>query len=104
MSIKDSVTRRRALLLSASAAAGFALGGLPRFALGAPLNSPTLPIPSLIDARDGEAVTLTLQKTRHRFGSGAAVPSTGISSSYLGPVVRIHRGDTIPFRVKKPSR
>lgn len=100
MSFKDSLTRRQALLLSASAAAGFALNGLPRFAHGAPSSAPTLPIPSLIDARDGEAVTLTLQRTRHRFGLGAAVPSTGISSSYLGPVVRIHGGDTIPFRVE----
>lgn len=37
------------------------------------------------DARDGEPV-LKLQKTRHRFGPGPTVPSTGISSSYLGPL------------------
>jgi FtsP/CotA-like multicopper oxidase with cupredoxin domain len=59
-----------------------------------------LPIPTLIDARDGEPVTLTLQKGRHRFGAGAAVASTGISASYLGPVVRVRSGDTIPFRVE----
>ncbi len=100
MSIKGSFTRRRALLMSASAAAGLALDGLPRFAYGAPSSAPTLPIPNLIEARDGEAVTLALRKTRHRFGSGAAVPSMGISSSYLGPVVRIRGGDTIPFRVE----
>ena len=47
-----------------------------------------------------EPVTLALQKSRHRFGSGAAVPSMGISSSYLGPVVRVRSGDTIPFRVE----
>ena len=28
------------------------------------------------------------------------MPSTGISSSYLGPVVRVRTGDTIPFRVE----
>ena len=98
MSISESLTRRQALLLSGAAVAGAAIGGLPRLAHGAP--SPSLPIPTLIDARSGEPVTLALQKTRHRFGSGALVPSTGISSSYLGPVVRIHSGDTIPFRVE----
>lgn len=100
MSVKSSFTRRRALLLSASAAAGLALDSLPRFAHGAPSGAPTLPIPDLIDAHDGEAVTLSLRKTRHRFGSGPAVSSMGISSSYLGPVVRIRGGDTIPFRVE----
>jgi blue copper oxidase len=45
-------------------------------------------------------VTLTLQKTQHRFGSGGAVPARGISASYLGPVVRVRNGDTIPFRVE----
>ena len=100
MSIKNSFTRRQALLLSSAAATGLALGGLPRLAQGALSPAPSLPIPTLIDARHGEPVTLSLQKSRHRFGSGPAVPSTGISSSYLGPVVRVRSGDTIPFRVE----
>jgi cuproxidase len=100
MSIQASLTRRQALLLSASAAAGLTVAGLPRWASGAPSTGPTLPIPQLIEARNGEPVTLSLQKTQHRFGSGPAVPCQGISSSYLGPVVRVRSGDTIPFRVE----
>ena len=100
MSIKTSLTRRQALMLSGSAAAGLAVGGLPRWAHGAPSIVSPLPIPQLIEARNGELVTLSLQKTRHRFGPGPAVPSQGISSSYLGPVVRVRSGDTIPFRVE----
>jgi cuproxidase len=100
MTIKRSLSRRQALMLSGGAAAGLALGGLPRPATGAGSVAPPLPIPTLIDARNGEPVTLTLQKSRHRFGAGAAVPSTGISSSYLGPVVRVRSGATIPFRVE----
>ena len=100
MSIKTTLTRRQALLLSGAGAAGLTLGTLPQWADGAPASARPLPIPTLIDARDGEPVTLTLQKSRHRFGSGNAVPSTGISSSYLGPVVRVRSGDTIPFRVE----
>ena len=100
MSTTRSLTRRQALLYSAAGAAGLALGRLPRFAADAAAAARPLPIPTLIEARNGEPVTLALQKSSHRFGAGAAVPSTGISSSYLGPVVRVRSGDTIPFRVE----
>jgi FtsP/CotA-like multicopper oxidase with cupredoxin domain len=100
MPIDTSLTRRRALLLSGSAAASLAAAGLPRRAQAAPSAPRALPIPELIEARSGEAVTLALQKTLHRFGAGAAVPALGISSSYLGPVVRVRSGETIPFRVE----
>lgn len=100
MAIKMSLSRRQALLLSGSAAVGVAAAGLPRWATSAPSVGQALPIPRLIEARNGEPVTLTLQKTQHRFGSGPAVPSRGISASYLGPVVRVRDGDTIPFRVE----
>ena len=81
MSNKQSLTRRQALLLSGGAAADLALGGVPLWARSAPSAGRPLPIPTLIDARNGEPVTLALQKSHHRFGSGTAVPSTGISSS-----------------------
>jgi blue copper oxidase len=100
MSVKTSLTRRQALMLSGSAAAGLAVAGLPRWARGAPSSGAILPIPQLIEARNGEPVTLSLQKTRHRFGPGPAVASRGISSSYLGPVVHVRNGDTSPFRVE----
>ena len=100
MSIDTSLTRRQALLLSRSAAAGVVAAGLPRWAQGAPSAGQALPIPQLIEARGREPVTLTLQKTQHRFGPGPAVSSRGISASYLGPVVRVRSGDTIPFRVE----
>lgn len=100
MSIKTTLTRRRALLLSGSAAAGLAAAGLPRWAQGAPPEGQALPIPHLLEARGGEPVTLALQKTQHKFRSGPAVPSCGISATYLGPVVRVRSGDTVPFRVE----
>ncbi|HWB45005.1 MAG TPA: multicopper oxidase domain-containing protein [Hyphomicrobiaceae bacterium] len=100
MSGRSALTRRQALMLSASATAGLVTAGLPRWALGAPAAAQPLPIPRLIEARSGEPVTLTLQKTQHRFLPGRAVPSHGISASYLSPVVRVRRGDTIPFRVE----
>ena len=97
---KTTLTRRQALLLSGAGAAGLALGTPPQWADAAPSSARSLPIPTLIDARDGDPVTLTLQKSHHRFGERTAVPSMGISSSYLGPVVRVRSGDTVPFRVE----
>jgi blue copper oxidase len=100
MSIDISLTRRRALLLSGSAAASLAAAVLPRWAQGAPTSAQALPVPRLIEASNSEPVALALQKTQHRFGAGPAVSARGISSSYLGPVVRVRSGDTIPFRVE----
>ena len=100
MSMGTPLTRRQALLLSGSAAAGLAAAGLPRWAQGAPSTAQALPIPRLIEAHGGEPVTLVLQRTQHRFGAGAAVPARGISASYLAPVVRVRSGATIPFRVE----
>lgn len=100
MSLERTLTRREALRLSGAVAAGLAVGGMPRWAHGAPSAALPLPIPRLIEARNSEPVTLALQKSLHRFGSGPAVPSHGISSSYLGPVVRVRSGDTIPFQVE----
>jgi blue copper oxidase len=100
MSMEMSLTRRQALTLSGATAAGLALGGLPSLARSVASMALSLPIPALIEARNGEPVTLRLQTSRHRFGSGAAVPSTGISATYLGPVVRVRSVDTIAFRVE----
>jgi FtsP/CotA-like multicopper oxidase with cupredoxin domain len=94
------LTRRQALLLSGSAAVSLAAGGLMRPAHTAPFPGQALPVPRLIEARSGEPVTLALQKTQHRFGAGAAAPARGISASYLGPVVRVRSGDSIPFQVE----
>lgn len=100
MSSKIPLTRRQALFFSGSAAAGLAVAGLPQWAHGASSIAPALPIPKLIEAHNSDPVALSLQKSTHRFGSGQAVPSRGISSSYLGPVVRVRTGDTIAFRVE----
>jgi blue copper oxidase len=100
MSDAKVFTRRQALMLSASATAGLVAAGLPRWAQGAPATAQALPVPTLIEARNGEPVMLTLQKTQHRFVPGRAVSSRGISASYLGPVVRVRSGDTVPFRVE----
>jgi blue copper oxidase len=100
MSDESLLSRRQMLRLSGAAAAGLALGSLPRWGRAAVSNTVSLPIPTLVEARNDEPVKLLMQNTRHRFGVGPAVAAGGISSSYLGPVVRVRSGDTIPFRVE----
>ncbi len=73
---------------------------MPRWAQATPAPRDALPVPRWIEARNGEPVTLALQRTQHRFGTGPAAPARGISASYLGPVVRVSSGDTVPFRVE----
>ena len=88
MSIHASLTRRQALLLSGAAAAGLAGAALPRWAQAAPAAQPALPVPRLIESRNGEPVTLTLQRTQHRFGTGPAVPARGRAMFYREGEVR----------------
>lgn len=92
------LNRRQALLLGGTAAAGLAVGGLTRFAQAAPVIP--LPLPRLIEARNSEPVTLTMQTARHAFDAGSAVATMGISADYLGPVVRVRTGETFAFRVE----
>ena len=101
MSSKASLTRRQALVLSGSAAAGLAVTGLPRWARGAPLGGAALPIPETDRGAHRRARRALAAEEQSSIWIGtAAVRSRGISSSYLGPVVRVRSGDTIPFRVE----
>ena len=95
MSTRTALSRRQALVLSSAAAAGLALGGLPRVARSAPSTALPLPIPRLIDAREGEPVTLARLSCRHVSRCGGGVTRDLVERP--GPVVRIRSGYTIPF-------
>jgi FtsP/CotA-like multicopper oxidase with cupredoxin domain len=59
-----------------------------------------LPMPPLIDGRDiGNVVTLEAASGMTKFQQGAASRTLGYSGSYLGPVLRLHRGDTVTMTV-----
>lgn len=59
-----------------------------------------LPLPPLIDGRDiGNVVTLEAASGTTKFQHQAASRSLGFSGSYLGPVLRLHRGDTVTMTV-----
>lgn len=91
-----SVNRRRFLTATASATAVCASG--VSFAQSAPKP---LPVPRLIDASSPEnsTVDLALQAAVHDFGTGAQSETFGIGQNYLGPVVRVHSGNVVPFRI-----
>jgi FtsP/CotA-like multicopper oxidase with cupredoxin domain len=59
-----------------------------------------LAMPPLIDGRDiGNVVTLEATAGTTKFQQGAASRTLGYSGSYLGPVLRLHRGDTVTMTV-----
>jgi FtsP/CotA-like multicopper oxidase with cupredoxin domain len=61
-----------------------------------------LPIPELWDARDrGGALSLVAAPGRHRFAPDLPATATfGYSASFLGPVLRLQRGDEVQISVQ----
>jgi bilirubin oxidase len=65
-------------------------------------NNPFV-IPALAQAqRNGSQLTFNLEihKAQHQFFKGVNTPTMGINQSYLGPVLRAKRGDTVTINVK----
>jgi blue copper oxidase len=59
-----------------------------------------LPIPKLIDAREvGNRISLNAQVGETEFFPNFKTESYGYSAPYLGPVVRLYRGDTVTMDV-----
>lgn len=60
-----------------------------------------LPLPELVDARaQNGAIKLVAAEGRHAFLPGRPVRTYGFSAPYLGPVVRVHKGDDVEFTVE----
>ncbi|CAK9883917.1 MAG: Cell division protein FtsP [Candidatus Erwinia impunctatus] len=87
-----SLSRRRFLQVSGAA---LCVGALPGEACAANHENP-LPIPPLLESRRGQPIFLTLQKSHWSFtGRGNKAPVWGVNGLYLGPTVRVWRGDDI---------
>lgn len=86
-----SLSRRRFIQAS-----GLALGAgavsLKAEARGAQM---ALPIPPLLESRNGQPLFLTLQRAHWAFLNGRKASVWGINGIYLGPTVRVHSGDDI---------
>jgi FtsP/CotA-like multicopper oxidase with cupredoxin domain len=98
---------RRRLILSAALAG---LGGLPapylsRTAFAAEVAPQPLRVPELLDARrQGGAVSLRAQHGETAFFAGRRSRTLGYNGSYLGPTIRVHRGDEVEVAATNAMR
>jgi len=60
-----------------------------------------LPIMAMNDLNNGidQRIPLALNPGTHDFGNGAQSETFGINTDYLGPVIRVKQGQTLPFDV-----
>ena len=56
-----------------------------------------LPIPELLEFHNEGAVELTMQAGECELVQGLKTPTWGFNGSYLGPTVRLRRGQDVPF-------
>lgn len=93
--------KRRSLFLGAAAVIGG--GGLyatSRLWRADSLNPQPLQIPPLLDSRSsGQSVSLTARAARTQFFAGRESPTQGYNGSYLGPTLRLYRGDDVQISV-----
>lgn len=93
----ETPLNRRAFLKATGAGALIAGGGVSWARSGIR----PLPLISMTDLTGGidSRVALALNPATHDFGNGAASSTFGINNSYLGPVLRVKQGQTLPFDV-----
>jgi blue copper oxidase len=91
---------RRTLLASCAGFGATALGGRTLLGVAESAEPQPLRIPKLIDARrQGQSIALTAQRGRTAFLPGRPTPTLGYNGTYLGPTLRLHRGDDVEVAV-----
>lgn len=92
------LTRRS--VLAGSVLAGGAVLAAPYLWRAAASEPQELRIPELIDARSqGQSIALEARAGRTSFFPGRESPTLGYNGSYLGPTLRVHRGDDVEIAV-----
>lgn len=82
------------------AGGGLLLGAACTRRFATPDQAGTLPIPRLLDARDhGQRIGLRAQEGETTFFPGRRSATMGYNGSYLGPTLRVHRGDDVTVTV-----
>ena len=91
---------RRTFLKTAGAGALVTGAGLSSLTLAQSVMTP-LPILPMTDLTKGieGRIPFALNPSSHDFGNGEASKTLGINSRYLGPVLRVKQGQTLPFDV-----
>ena len=94
------LTRRR-LLEGTSAVTAAAIIGRSNASAQTQRFETPLPIPELRDARaQNGAIQLAAAQGRHAFLPGRPTTTYGFSAPYLGPVLRLHKGDEVQFTIE----
>lgn len=97
---------RRSFLIGIAALGG--AGGVyaaRSFLNAAPSQRQPLRIPELLDARKtGQSLSLTAQPGRTTFFPDRQSETLGYNGSYLGPTIRLHRGDDVQIAVANKLR
>jgi len=88
---------RRNFLLGSAVLGGAGLAGAS-FSQTTPGTLPLLPMTDLTGGIR-ERIALTLASGTHDFGNGVQSPTLGINRSYLGPLLRVKQGQTLPIDV-----
>lgn len=88
---------RRTFLKSTGAGALMAGGDL----VSAQSSPQPLPLMPLTDLTGGieDRISLSLNPAIHDFGNGTASETLGINHTYLGPVLKVKQGQTLPFDI-----
>ncbi len=99
-------TRRS--FLTGVAAAGLETGSLvsrPVLDLARAVERRPLRIPELVDARHHtRSIALSVERGETAFFAGRASRTLGFNGSYLGPTLRLHRGDEVEMAVTNNLR
>ena len=91
---------RRTILTGATLAGAGAVVARPLWQATAAPEPQLLKVPDLIDARkEGQSLTLKVQTGTTAFFPDQESPTLGYNGSYLGPVIRLHRGDDVEIAV-----
>lgn len=54
-----------------------------------------LPVPPLLESRRGQPLFMTLQRAHWSFTQGTRAPVWGVNGRYLGPTIRVWKGDDV---------
>tara|TARA_R110000850_G_scaffold260811_1_gene388403 strand:- start:100947 stop:102467 length:1521 start_codon:yes stop_codon:yes gene_type:complete len=104
--IKKNMTfTRRSFLAGTVLAGGSFVGGSAIWPSSVNRELKKLKIPELIDARSqGQSIALTAQAGKRSFFSDRESLTLGYNGSYLGPTLRVHRGDEVEVAVTNSLR
>ncbi len=93
---------RRNLILGTAAVVGLSVSAYATRLFLTPSSAERRPlrIPPLLDARkQGQSISLKVQSGQTEFFPGRESPTLGYNGSYLGPTIRLYRGDDVQVAV-----